>query len=83
LQLVGAASTVPPSRVRDAGNGYLASSWTVSVSVCVRAQAMAGGKVAKGGTAQAASLEVEDPAGARDNKSTAEVDKRHLFRSNW
>jgi hypothetical protein len=83
LQLVGTASTVPPSRVKDAGNGYLTSSRTVSVSVCVHAQAMAGDKVAESRTAQAARLEVEGPAGARDNKSTAEVDKRHLFQGNW
>jgi hypothetical protein len=29
LQLVGAASTASSLEVRDAGNGYLASSWTV------------------------------------------------------
>jgi hypothetical protein len=44
-------------------------------------QARAGGKVAAIETAQAASLGVEGPAGARDNKLVAEVGKRHLFRT--
>jgi hypothetical protein len=67
LQRVSAPSSALPPEVGDAGNGYLASSWTVSFR-CLRSRVGDGTKrVATGRTAQAASSGVGGLADARDN----------------
>jgi hypothetical protein len=67
LQRASAPSSALSPEVGDAGNGYPASSWTVSFR-CLRSRVGEGTKrVATGRTAQAASSGVGGLADARDN----------------
>lgn len=80
LQRVARRQACGPSKVGDAGNGYLASSCTAS-RWCLGSHPGAGvRRVAADIAAQAQSLEVGDLADSRDNKSAAEVGEKHLFR---
>jgi hypothetical protein len=68
LQLVGTVSPVLPPRVGNAGHGYPTSRRRTPPWV---------DEIGAGGKAKASGLGVGDLLSTRDNKSVAEIDKRH------
>jgi len=75
------ALTVSSFGAEDAGNGYLASSWTICCShrhKRVDSGAAGWSRWSEGREPEARKLNV--PVDARDNKLTAEIGDRHLLR---